>query len=246
MLWIEKLGFDENIDYLINLILEFLFIKDQKDDLVEEEKENKKEETLKEKQPKEIYDDLDDSKDFFEDRMDLELWIYSYSMFWSYCDIKVADDFNLKISKEEQLLFTTKALDNYIKFYKLFYELWLIFLFERYNYKSLLNDKWISFDYTSWEWITEDKILRILNLIWKNIWVPEYDFLKNDWEIVKETKCFNTLSDAKLEFKNIKWSSMINWELIETNWNVWAVEKKLSKEWKLDFAKGIVNFTKWN
>lgn len=248
ILWLKELS--ETIEYLLNLIVDLSFLDEDKVNSDNKyKKDNIEEKNEDDNDNKDVWNDKKniEENDFFDDRMDYELPNYNYSYSWWFCNISTSENINIKISNTEKEQFTSEALENFINFYKLLYKLWLNFLWDKYNsdFKSLLAFKAIDFDYTSWKWITDSTTLKILNLIWKNIWVPEHEVLVNDGEPKTEIRCFKTLGDAKIEFESINASSIINDEFIDTNISIWAVEKKLSMDKKINFAKGEINISKW-
>jgi hypothetical protein len=126
--------------------------------------------------------------------------------------------------------------------------LWLNFLWDKYlnDFKILCKNK-IWFDYMLWEWITESKTLSVLNIIWKNIWIPEHEVIDNKWKKTNKYKCFDRLPDAKKVFWEIKETWMINWDKYSDSsafWN-WAVENRLLESLCIDPNGMWLNITKW-
>jgi len=152
------------------------------------------------------------------------------------------------ITNTEKDKFTTKALKNYIKFHNTMRNLWLNFLWDKYShdFKILCNNKiWVN--YMLWEWITDSKMLSILNMIWRNVWVPEHRVLDEKWKETNSIKCFKTLWDAKEAFWEIKETWMINdkkYSDWSTFWN-WAVENKLIEVLCIDQKGNGLNISKW-
>lgn len=248
--WLKNNILNKDIEYVINLIIDLSFINNQQDTLekenIKKDQEKKDSKNLEDKNIKKTT--TNDSKEvILEDRIDLFLPNYSYSYQWDYINIITNENINIKISNLEKNEFTTKALENFIEFYKIFYKLWLNFLWDKYEseFKWLLWNKWISFNYTSGEWISETTTLRILNLIWKNIWIPESKTKTVDLEQEKELKYFKTIADARLMFEDIKLSSIINWVYIEKGVDTQVVEKKLYNDGKINLINWKINFTKW-
>jgi len=126
--------------------------------------------------------------------------------------------------------------------------LWLNFLWDKYShdFKILCNNKiWVN--YMLWEWITDSKMLSILNMIWRNVWVPEHRVLDEKWKETNSIKCFKTLWDAKEAFWEIKETWMINdkkYSDWSTFWN-WAVENKLIEVLCIDQKGNGLNISKW-
>ena len=140
---------------------------------------------------------------------------YTFSS-WYY-HIEVTGNKTIDLDENQMKNFTSVALKNFVKFYGLLYDLGLNFLWDKYNrdFVTLCNNKvWL--DYTANEWITESKSLSILNLIGKNIWIPETKLWIIDDEGNEKTqlKCFNTIADAKLAFWDVKSTWKINGKYI--------------------------------
>lgn len=171
----------------------------------------------------------------------------SYKVSWWY-NIETITWKKIFITDAEKDNFTTKALKNYIKFYNTLYNLWLNFLWDKYShdFKILCNNKFW-FDYMHSEWITDWKMLSILNMIWRNVWIPEHKILNDKWEETNEVKCFNTLWDAKDAFWEIKETWIINgtkYSDSATFWN-WAVENRLIEVLCIDQKGHGLNISKW-
>jgi hypothetical protein len=147
--------------------------------------------------------------------------------------------------------FTSVALKNFVKFYWLLYDLWLNFLWDKYNsdFVTLCNNK-IWLDYTANEWINEWKSLAILNLIGKNIWVPEtklwiYD---DEWNEKTQLRCFKTIADAKRVFWDIKSTWKVNWEYIMEPWTFSSysiVEAYMLQNELIDQKHNSINLSKF-
>lgn len=155
---------------------------------------------------------------------------------------------NIFISNDEKDNFTTKALKNYIKFYNTLYNLWLNFLWDKYShdFKILCANKFW-FDYLHSEWITDSKMLSILNMIWRNIWIPEHKVINETWKETNQIECFKTLWDARNAFTEIKETWTINEIKYSHNsffWN-WAVENKLIEVFCIDQKGNWLNISKW-
>jgi hypothetical protein len=249
ILWLSGVYISNKSTFILNSIIDLSNIESDKNNLEREIKNKNDDFNDKEdkdyKKTKKWNDSSDD--DIFSNRLDNCLPNCTYTFSWSwYYNIETSWNIYVKISEEEKNNFTSVALKNFIKFYSKLHKLWLSFLWDKYKTKfiTLTNNKfWL--DYLNWEGITEWKTLSVFNIIWKNIWVPEKEIIWDDWKPQKEVKCFKTLWEAELKFENIKSSSMINWEYIETGMWTWIVEKKLHLEWKIDITKGEFFMNSW-
>lgn len=242
----NNLSSDEKVifDLALNLINISLSKKIKETKKKEEEKpEFEISSTEKKKEVPDLHkdDDFNDFIDFSYPECN------SYKVSWWY-NIETITWKNIFISENEKENFTTKALKNYIKFYNTLYNLWLNFLWDKYSYdfKILCNNKF-SFDYMHSEWITESKTLSVLNMIWKNIWVPEHQLVDEEWNESAQIKCFKTLWDAKNTFSEIKETWMINnikYSDSTSFWN-WAVENKLIEVLCIDQKWNWLNISQW-
>lgn len=164
---------------------------------------------------------------------------------WDY--IVYSGNYEVPISKKESLGFTSIALKNYIHFYTTLQSLWLLFFWKKYRsgFQTLLsNKKW--FDYMHGNWVTESLMLSVLNVIGKNIWIPQKEVLTQDGKTTNKWKCFQTLADAKTAFWGIKATGKINGEIYSDLWafSNGAVENYLIETRKID-GRGWVNISNW-
>ena len=249
ILWVNGIYINNELSSILYSIIGLCNLKQDKKNIEKKVKE--------EKYDSENFDDEDDNNikdwkiknnddDIFSDKLDycLPNYTYTYSWWWYY--INSPSNIPVIINEEEKNNFTSKALQNFIKFYSKLYKLWLSFLWDKYKTKfiTLANNKF-GLDYLNWDGITAWKTLSVLNLIWKNIWVPEKEIIWEDQKPLKEIKCFKTLWEAELKFEGIKSSSMINGEFIQTGIWTWVVEKKLHLERKIDIIKGDLFMNNW-
>lgn len=175
----------------------------------------------------------------------------NYSFSWWYYHIEVTGNKTIDLNENQMKNFTSVALKNFVKFYGLLYDLWLNFLWDKYNrdFVTLCNNK-IWLDYTANEWITEWKSLSILNLIGKNIWIPETKLWIIDDEGNEKTqlKCFKTIADAKLAFWDVKSTWKINGEYIMepgTFSNYSIVEAYMIQNELVDSKRNSINISKF-
>lgn len=188
----------------------------------------------------------DNIRDEFLDIAEFSIPDTNIQEYWDWYNINTLSWKKIYITNEEKDKFTIKSLSNFIKFYNIMYNLWLWFFWDKYksDFKILCNNKFW-FNYTSWEWVTDWKILWILNMIWKNVWVPESEFEDENW--IKEIKCFKILSEAKSCFWEIKETWKINWKIYSdnTSFSNWAVENKLIEILCIDQKGNWLNISKW-
>ncbi len=232
-----------------------IFFSLENKELVKEkiQKETKKnnEDKKEEDNQEENFKEDENVENDFNDILDFCLPACNYSHNWETYEINLWENKKIKLTKEEQESFNTQALKNFIKFYNTFYELGLNFLWDKYknSFIILLKNK-LDFDYRYWAWFTDWRILGLLNLISKNIWVPEKEIIEENWENWEKKKkwvCFKSLEAAKLAFSEIKETGKINWEVYSDLWvfSRGAVENKLILDWKIDVDRGELNISKW-
>lgn len=227
------------------------------DDTIESKK--KKDKKQEEAQKEEIEDIDEDDEIGFDERLDFCYPWCSYTPLssWWY-ELETRTNKKLKITEQENKNLTSVSLRNYIIFYETLYDLGLNFLWDKFksSFVVLLNNNFW-FDYISWEWVTESKLLSTLNTIWKNIWVPEKEiplsrpFPQREKGVSTEEKkivtCFDRLDEAKLVFRDIKKTGKINWESFSENWvfSGGAVENYLDIHWLTDKEKWVLNISAW-
>lgn len=188
--------------------------------------------------------DIDEDLDYFYPECN-----YTFSS-WYY-HIEVTGNKTIDLDENQMQNFTSVALKNFVKFYGLLYDLGLNFLWDKYqtDFITLCNNKvWL--DYTSNEWITESKSLSILNIIGKNIWIPETKLWIIDDEGNEKTqlKCFKTIADAKLAFWDVKSTWKINGEYIMepgTFSNYSIVEAYMIQNELVDSKRNSINISKF-
>ena len=236
---------DEDERFFINTILKVTIqsidlkkieeIVDRENDKREEEEENERKQILEESK-------MEDENMAPMDKLDYCLpycsstysaWIYTISSDW-YMDAK--------LSEEELSRFTSVWLKNYIKFYHTMHSLWLGFLWWKYksSFVTLLNNK-VWFSYPDWAWVTESRFLRVLNLLWKSMWII--------WKIDDDNyiKPYDTLEWALKAFRDFKWSGKVKDKvLIENLVDEDKFEVLLKSRWYIDPKWDWLVFFKFN
>lgn len=249
--WKNLKELDEYELSIFESILKLIFVNEAKyltknKVIVEEDDEqlDKKDESNEEQIKKESKQESDDFEDFWNFCYpECEIRFYS----WGY-SVNTISWKSIFISASDAEKFTTDAFKNFIEFYNTLYSIWLNFIWDKYSldFKTICNNK-VWFNYLNWEWITQWKTLQILNIIWKNIWVPEDEILNEKWEKTGEYKCFDNLEQAKLLFRKINSTWKIKDKEFSNKsafWNT-AVENKLINDDLIDTKKGILNINKW-
>jgi len=177
-----------------------------------------------------------------EEKLDFCVGSYEYKEISSwYYSIITSNNKEIKISKQELDNFTTVWLKNFIKFYEILQELDLNFLWDntKSSFINILNNK-IGFNYPDWEWVTQSRALRVLNLLWNAIGLI-WDDKNSDYK-----KNFDTLEGAKLAFNKIK----STWKIWENTYEVASmisdtpVKKALKYKWYMS-EKNELNFSKF-
>jgi len=254
--WIHK-----DIKYIFDILLELIQINESKSKLKHQEKLDKEQEAND--------DDTKTEKDE-DSKIDQKEQEFNELLEYSYLDSyvqKVDGWYNIDtlawkklfLADEQKDKFTSKSLTNYVKFYNTLTYLWLNFLWDKhsYDFTILCNNKFW-FNHIYWAWITEVKLLSVLNLIWKNVWIPETEFyvdenesFSEDWQKIqkreKKLSCFRDLWEANLAFLDIKSTWKINSVMYSDNsafWN-WAIENKLRENDCIDRKKHNLNITEW-
>ncbi|MDD2871281.1 MAG: hypothetical protein PHS49_04785 [Candidatus Gracilibacteria bacterium] len=251
---------EENEKYIFTTLLNLIIINEakvklsKKDDIEEKDKNTQNENTQNNHETEKTINVKDDFEDLLE-------YTYPHSTFYvsdGGYTIETNIGNNLFITNNEKDKFTSKALANYIKFYNTMYKLGLIFLWQKYknDFTILCNNKF-GFDYMRNEGITESKTLSVLNLIGKNIGIPETTYLVDNYDsngVLQETKkqekiigCFKTIGDAKLKFIEIKETGIINGDRYSDNsaFGNQAVENKLIEILCIDQKGNGLNISKW-
>ena len=248
---------EKNEKYIFNKLLAILWNLEDKNKLANKkitwaDNENEQEDIAEKRERKK----REQKQAEAQRKKEKEIWVLidytypdwnSYKVSWWY-NIETQTWKTVFITDKEKDKFTSEALANFIKFQNTLYNLWLGFLWDKYShdFKVLANNKF-GFDYTSNEWITENKTLAILNMIWKNIWIPEQSVIDEDWKETWVVKCFKTLADAKMAFWEIKETGEINWKKYSDGsafWNT-AVYNKLIDSWLIDPKLNWLNISKW-
>ena len=250
IIWFDLKSLDTNWLFVLDTIYKLVKLVQDKQKIKEKEVEEWEYIVEDKDTSKSTWIDIntEDKSDYLDSKLDFCTPNCSYSYYSWYYEIETVWAENVKLSETEIDNMTSVAIRNYIKFYNTIYDLWLIFLWNKYksDFITLSNNKFW-FDYSSWEWITDWKMLSVLNMIWRNIWTPEHKIIWEDWKETSELRCFKTLWDAKESFRNIKDTGKINWEKYSDNdsFSYWAVENKLIEVLCIDQKGNWLNINSW-
>lgn len=143
-----------------------------------------------------------------ETRLDYHKPEYTYTLALDGCSLDMWEWEKLNVSQKELDTMTDVALNNYIEAVKVCRWLGLGFIFKhKHKFLSVICD----IDYLSGEWISESKLLKILNKIGKNVWIPEQDVDEGETETTTSKRCFKTLWEARYQFRDIKSTGVVGW-----------------------------------
>jgi hypothetical protein len=123
-----------------------------------------------------------------EDKVDFCLNEYEYSSFSGGYTVHNNWVNKVQLSEEEVEKFTTEGLKNFIKFYNLLCDIGMNFLWDKHktNFITLMNNK-VWFSYPDWQWVTDSRATRVLNLIWKSIgmiWNDKHSQYKKEFDTI--------------------------------------------------------------
>lgn len=255
MSWLNSSQIDKDILFIFEGILDIYdkrlkkkLAKEKLDKKADDLNENKIIDEKQELEEIDINNEKDEEIDEFREKLDYFLPNYSYSNSWLWeYHINTNSGLSIKISESEKNNFSGIALSNFVKFYNILYKLWLDFIWNSYKEEFiwLLDYKNIWFDYLNWNWVDEEKVLEILNLLWKNIWLSGEQIMTGDSKSNNGFLPYETIWSAYSDFRKAKLSSKINDEHIDTNIVIWTVEKKLSDDWKINYSSWTFDLTKW-
>ena len=176
---------------------------------------------------------------------------YSYSLSPSgHCYIDTASGV-VDLSEDELQSFNDTALQNYLFAVEFLERVGLWFALKHKQQLFRICD----IDYKTDSWLTEWKLLRVCNRLWKKLGIPQKRFVsdegESDQEISQDVGCFHTLSEAAYRFREIAASGSVNndWYYDPAkrgNRNI--VEIYLIEKWDFDAEGRGFNLSKflWN
>lgn len=155
-----------------------------------------------------------------------------YSSGW--CRIHVGDGANLELTEKQVESISDRALQNYIFAVKKLTNLGFGFVFQHTETFFRLMDV----DPVYGEWVSEWKILKILNRVGKKIGIPEKIISQGNPETQEKKEvqvgCFESVSEASLRFKEIRDTGKINGESIidpGKKWDKTVLRYALEDKW---------------
>jgi len=194
-LWIKKSQLGEaSLELLDKLVMSFSItqktVNDEDDDTTIDET------TDEDDTPK--WDDLD---------IPPSIGPYYYSSVWNTSRVLDPDGTSVLIDNQTFESMSEKCLENFMNFSKIMSVLWLDFLIEKQQQRIQIAT-WVNF--YEWDWMSPARILKFLNSVWKNVWVPEKSYKNKDGDT--KVWCFDTLWAAKYKFKQISESRQL-WDI---------------------------------
>lgn len=145
----------------------------------------------------------------------------------------------------EEIEMNDLALENYVQAVKVCRELGLWFIFK---HKRQFLSSICGIDYLSGEWLSESKILKILNKLGKKIWIPEKSFVdETSKDKTPKIWCFQTLWEAKYQFGDIQSTGIVgglSYDPMKSDRSV--TERALIQKWFFDLEwKWFLNIKDW-
>lgn len=223
-LWLKKTEMTPDMLMLFLSLRELIHIKKAQQEIEEEEKENDEE-----------LDNVSESDDTNEYRTYSPLFVTEDTIdMWAGQSIKLT---------EKEMQMNDTALENYVTAVKTCDDLGLWFIFRhKHQFLSVI----CGIDYLSGEWITESKLLKILNKIGKKIGIPEKE-LSEDKDGTKVIGCFKTFWEAKSQFRDIRDTWVVGWVSYDPMKSDRTVaERVLIQKWFFHLEwKGFTQVEKW-
>jgi len=167
---------------------------------------------------------------------------YYYSSIWNTSRVLDPDGTSILIDSKTFESMSEKSLENFMNFSKLMKQLWLSFLLEKQERRIQLATQ---INFYEGEWMSLARILKFLNSIGKNVWVPEKSYKNQDGEA--RVWCFDTLWAAKHKFREISESQQL-WDINlagVSTWAKWVVEVYMKSVWLLTEPFGEISIAKW-
>ena len=229
-LWLSKSDMTPDMLMLILSLRELIHIKKAEVEIAEE--------NLAWGEDEDTLDSLSENDD---DTDSYRSYTPLFSSEWT-IDMGVGE--SIKLSPEEMKMNDT-ALENYVTAVKICRDIGLGFIFKhKHQFLSVI----CSIDYLSWEWITESKLLRILNRVGKQVWIPEKNLSdQNDKDAAPKIWCFKTFWEAKKQFRDIKDTGVVGWVSYDPMKSDRSVaERALIQKWFFDLEwKWFLNIENW-
>lgn len=182
----------EALHRIIGQISTKIEIKKTKDDT---ENTGEEENQWKEKKTESVLKNEDYAWETQENYLD----VYSPVSYGGYTYISESNGEVHKIESDAIKHMKQACLERFLSFRNLLKDLDLLFLLEKHSSKIMLATD-VSF--YSGEGMTDARVLKFLNSVAKNIWVPEKTFQDPETQ-EPEIGCFETLDGAKFEFHEI-------------------------------------------
>jgi len=227
-LWLPEKQISPEIQLFLESLVDLVSVK--KHTKAQEEKEEKK---------VEIEEDIDDEQEHeLETRLDFCIPPCHYTALDNgSCDIHVGADIRLNLDEKEMDSISNRALQNYISAVKKLTYLGFWFAFRNQEQFFRIMDV----DPIYGEWLSEWKVLKILNKVGKKIGIPEK--IISEWnpemEEKKETQvgCFDSVEEASLRFRDIAKTGKVNDDMVidpGKKWDKSILRHVLEQRWLYD------------
>lgn len=151
---------------------------------------------------------------------------YTRSSYWARSNVWSPEGDSILIKTEILENMSEKCLENYMSFSKLMWELWLGFLLEKHT-QTIQTATQVNF--YDWEWMSQARILKFLNSIGRNIWIPESTY--EDSQGNKKTSCFESLWAARMHFRKVS-----------SSWEIGGFYIDPSKRWDKSVVEHYMKF----
>lgn len=226
-LWLKKADMTPDILMLILSLRELIHIKETQSDIDEDDESTDWDNDAQDG----LSDDETQSYDSYAPLFSSD-WVIDI---WAGASIKLT---------EKEMEMNDTALENYVTAVKLCNSLWLGFVFK---HKHQFLSTICGIDYLSGEWITESRLLKMLNKIWKKIGIPEKEILWNNEDGSKKIWCFKTFWEAKKQFQDIQSTGVVGWVSYDPMKSDRSVaERALIQKWFFDLKwNGFEQIEKW-
>jgi len=182
------------------------------------------------------------SDEWEDDEIDLSVGPYSYALIWNTCRVWDTTWNSVVLEQSKFETMNETSLTNFMNFTKLLQNLWLNFLLDK---QEKLIQIATDINFYEGEGMSEWKILKFLNSIWKNIWIPEKPYEDSNGN--KKVWCFDTLSAAKMKFRELRELRII-WEFNFNGVNIGSksiFEEYMLQTWLIAQHTFELSHAKW-
>lgn len=190
-------------------------------------------------------------KDEVAERLDYILPQYNFNVSHSgWLQVELAGGVDISLSAKEVENVHNSVLQKYIEGCSFLSNLWLAFALKHQGifFGTICG----GIDPLDTEWLSDSRLLKILNVVAKRIGIPEKEIIvgyneDGEHKTEKQVGCFHRLEEAVFQFRKIGSSGYVNDELIcdlSKKWDRSIIEIALDKKWFYDSQSGA--FSKIN